>query len=115
MDTDFVITQLVNAVIVIITTIIVTRLTLKSSRRVSQTQRGKLKLRAARYVYIFIVLLFLAFSVWRLFMLVLSDLPLTRVDAMQIAFWTCILLTYVIAGGWLTGELLTKVISNLRK
>ena len=56
MDTKFVIVQLVNALIIIITTVVVTRVTLKGNLGISQTYKEKFKIKAIMYGLILILL-----------------------------------------------------------
>jgi hypothetical protein len=88
LDTKFVISQLVTAVITIITTIVVVRVTLKpSSIGLAQSQKDKLKAIAATCAYLLTQLGALGICIYWLRSHVIQTTPVTRGEIIWIALW----------------------------
>jgi len=90
MDSKFVITQLINAAVTVLTTIIVVRVTMKGSLEISPKFKQRLRHTMGRYGGLFFNALFLAVSVIGLVRWVgfrRDDLP-NRAEVFMISFMT---------------------------
>jgi hypothetical protein len=114
MDTKFVISQLVTAVITIITTIIVVRYSLKGSLGVSQETKSKMKRMLALYAVILFNLAYFGVVLWRLISLVRQDSTPTRLDVLFISLFTIIVTVYISgAAALLTYKIIIRLFRRL--
>jgi hypothetical protein len=103
MDIKFIITQVVNAVIIIITTIIVTRLSMKGSLSIKPSTKVKLKRIAKIYGLLLFMVAHFSYTVWRLYVAMTATGPVSRRDVMNIASHISIINFYVIFGACALG------------
>ena len=106
MDTKFVISQLVNAVIVIVTTVIVTRLTLKGSLGISENTKTRIKTTGMIYGVILLMLLHFGHSVWRTYNFINEPEPPTRLEIVIVSGYTWTISVYF----WLIGAGVTYLV-----
>ena len=89
---SFVVSQVIQAVIVIVVTAITVRLTMFGSLGVSQSTKLKFRAIALHVITFWLDIAVIAFAIYKLvtFISPYNDTPTSRVDVLLIAFWTAI-------------------------
>src|SRR5688572_23438282 len=96
MDRQFLITQLINAVLIIVTTIIVTRVTVKGSFGISQNTKERLKTIAINVIAVIVNLFNIVWVARGLFIALRVQTPITRREVMHIAIYVSTLAIYFV-------------------
>ena len=116
MDSKFVISQIVTAVITIVTTTIVVRLSLKGTLGINEKYKSKLKSLAIIGIAISVLLLILTVSIWKLWQLVSQspESPITRMEVWQISILSFLTCLYALSFGYFLFQLGDWIVRRIR-